>query len=152
GPDGGLCPTRQRRALGVLRPGGRHRDRRLQSSAGGVPGNMGRFRRNQVEDPDEGRERFNFTRDIIEDISADRYRPASLAVDGEGVIDRRTFRELAEGAARWSALLRTYGLEPGDCVLVHLGNSPPWPAVLLGALKAGIVAVSCPETASPDEL
>ena len=113
---------------------------------------MGRFRRSRVADPNADRERFNFTRDIIEDLACDAYRPAFLAVDGEGVIDRRTFRELADGAARWSSLLRTYGLEPGDRVLVHIGNSPPWPAILFGALKAGIVVVPCPETATPDEL
>ena len=41
---------------------------------------------------------------------------------------------------------------PGDRVLVLLGPTPAWPAVLLGALKAGFVAVPCPEAMSNDEL
>ena len=41
---------------------------------------------------------------------------------------------------------------PGDRVLVLLGPTAVWPAVLLGVLKAGGVAVPCPEAISNDEL
>ena len=54
--------------------------------------------------------------------------------------------------ARWAAFLRARGLVPGDRVLVLLGPTAVWPAVLLGVLKAGGVAVPCPEAISNDEL
>ena len=37
--------------------------------------------------------------------------------------------------------LRGLGLEPGDRVAVHLGNTPDFPAAYFGALRAGLVAL-----------
>ena len=37
------------------------------------------------------------------------------------------------------------GVEPGDRVLVLVGKTPDWHAVMLGALKAGAVAIPCSE-------
>src|SRR4051794_13242343 len=121
---------------------------------------MGRLvRRRHVRGPDpaetggpEAPEPFNFTRDVIEALAADTQRRALRFVDAQGVIDKRTFHEIAGAAGRWSALLRSRGLMPGDRVVALLDASPTWPAVLLGALKAGLVVVPCPEAASNDEL
>lgn len=89
--------------------------------------------------------RFNFTRDVVEAFAADPLRPALTFVDREGIIDRRTFREVAADANRWAALLRARGLHPGDRLLVFVGKTPAWHAILLGALKAGLVTVPCSE-------
>ena len=88
---------------------------------------------------------FNFTRDVVEAFAADPLRPALTFVDREGIIDRRTFREVAADANRWAALLRARGLHPGDRLLVFVGKTPAWHAILLGALKAGLVTVPCSE-------
>ncbi len=96
--------------------------------------------------------RFNFTRDVVEAFAADRLRPALTFVDSYGVIDRRSFANVASGANRWAALLRARGLVPGDRLLVLVGNSPAWPTILLGALKAGLVTVPCPVTMRAHEL
>jgi acyl-coenzyme A synthetase/AMP-(fatty) acid ligase len=96
--------------------------------------------------------RFNFTRDVIEALAVDRSRRALTFVDSYGVIDRRTFADVASGATRWAALLQARGLVPGDRVLVVVGNTPAWPLILLGALKAGLVAVPCPTTLRAHEL
>ena len=66
----------------------------------------------------------------------------------EGVIERRTFDDLATAAGRWAALLRSRGLAPGDRVLALVGATPAWPAILLGSLKAGLVVIPCLEPAS----
>ena len=114
---------------------------------------MGRlFRRKRVvEEPaDDGfwqvPARFNYTRDVVEAQAVDRVNPALTFVDRQGVVDRRTFLELANEANRWSALLRARGLSPGDRLLVFVGRTPTWHAILLGALKAGLVSVLCSET------
>ena len=87
--------------------------------------------------------RFNFTRDVVEELAAgDSLRKALTYVDREGIVDRRTFSEVAQDAARWAHLLRTR-LDRGDRVLVVLGKVPAWHGAMLGALKGGLVAVPC---------
>jgi acyl-coenzyme A synthetase/AMP-(fatty) acid ligase len=87
--------------------------------------------------------RFNFTRDVVE-----RADPAALALRfvelGGGVRDL-TFVQVAEWAAQWAALLRGRGLATGDRVLVLVGKTPEWHAVMLAALKVGAVAIPCSE-------
>ena len=72
--------------------------------------------------PDEaaGRESepFNFTRDVVEARAAETQRRALRFVDAQGVIDKRTFDDVAGAAGRWTALLRSRGLSPGDRVVV----------------------------------
>ena len=87
--------------------------------------------------------RFNFTRDVIESLGAsDSLRKGVAYVDAEGIVDRRTFSDVAKDAARWAHLLRTR-LDRGDRVLVVLGKVPAWHGAMLGALKGGLVAVPC---------
>ena len=86
--------------------------------------------------------RFNFTRDVVEELAGDSLRKALTYVDREGIVDRRTFDEVAKDAARWAHLLRTR-LDRGDRVLVVLGKVPAWHGAMLGALKGGLVAVPC---------
>src|SRR6188472_3848988 len=87
--------------------------------------------------------RFNFTRDVIEAIATDPLKAAMTFVDREGIVDRRTFHEIAGDAARWAYLMRTR-LDRGDRVVLAIGNVPSWQAAMLGALKSGLVAVPCP--------
>ena len=97
--------------------------------------------------------RFNFTRDLVEaKAAADRYRIALAAVAAEGVIDRRTFSEVAGEAARWAGLLRTRNLTPGDRAIVQLPASPGWCSAILGLLKAGFVVVPCSMHDDDEEL
>jgi acyl-coenzyme A synthetase/AMP-(fatty) acid ligase len=86
--------------------------------------------------------RFNFTRDVIESLAASDSRKGVAYVDTEGIVDRRTFADVAKDAARWAHLLRTR-LDRGDRVLVVLGKVPAWHGAMLGALKGGLVAVPC---------
>ena len=88
--------------------------------------------------------RFNFTRDVVEALATDPLKPALTFVDREGIVDRRTFHEIAGDAARWAHLMRTR-LDRGDRVVFAIGKVPSWPAAMLGALKSGLVAVPCPD-------
>jgi acyl-coenzyme A synthetase/AMP-(fatty) acid ligase len=88
-------------------------------------------------------ERFNFARDVIE--QADRSTLALRFVDLAGNVRDYSFGEVADHAARWTAVLRRGGVVPGDRVLVLIGKTPDWHAVMLAALKVGAVAIPCSE-------
>ena len=88
--------------------------------------------------------RFNFTRDVVEALATDPLKSALTFVDSEGIVDRRSFHEVAGDAARWAHLMRTR-LDRGDRVVLAIGNVPSWQAAMLGALKSGLVAVPCPD-------
>lgn len=97
--------------------------------------------------------RFNFTRDVFEPLASDNpLRTGLTFVDRLGVIEQRSFATIATEANRWTALLRANGLVEGDRLLVLLGRTPTWPAVVLGALKAGLVVVPCSEDLGAHEL
>jgi acyl-coenzyme A synthetase/AMP-(fatty) acid ligase len=84
---------------------------------------------------------FNFTRDVVERASG----PAMLFLEAGGGSRELSFEQLAAGAARWAGVLSSFGLEPGDRVLVLVGKRPDWHELMLGALKAGLVAIPCSE-------
>ena len=76
--------------------------------------------------------RFNFTRDVVEALGAgDSLRKGVAYVDREGIVDRRTFSDVAKDAARWAHLLRTR-LDRGDRVLIVLGKVPAWHGAMIG--------------------
>ena len=52
-----------------------------------------------------------------------------------------TFRELAERVGRFGAVLRQHGIGAGERVLIRLPNCIEYPAVFLGTLAAGSIAV-----------
>jgi acyl-coenzyme A synthetase/AMP-(fatty) acid ligase len=93
---------------------------------------------------ERGTPRFNFTRDVVEPLAADgRYRTALVSVDEHGVIDRRTFTEVAGDANRWAGLFHNRLVGRGDRIIVRLPPGTAWAGVILGALKAGVVVVPC---------
>ncbi len=105
---------------------------------------------------EEGRwqvpDRFNFTRDVVEALALDPKRQAVMALGKDGVIEPRTFLQLAEKSARWAWLLRERGVGPGDRVLVLMGMTVEWLEVALACLKVGAVLVPGPVTMSTETL
>ncbi|HXF98983.1 MAG TPA: AMP-binding protein, partial [Gaiellaceae bacterium] len=97
-------------------------------------------------------DRFNFTGDVVEPLAENPKRVAVTCLSRDGVIEPRTFLQLAEGASRWAAYLRDEGARPGDSVLILLGTSHDWLEVLLACLKAGLIAVPCAPGVLPGEL
>ncbi len=87
--------------------------------------------------------RFNFARDVVGQAD-----PSALAlrfVAADGAVRDLSFGDVVDRTARWTAALRRRGVEPGDRVLVLVGKTPDWHAVMLAALKAGAVAIPCSE-------
>ena len=105
---------------------------------------------------EEGRwavpDRFNFTRDVVEALALNPKRQAVMALGKDGVIEPRTFLQLAEKSARWAWLLRERGVGPGDRVIVLMGMTVEWLEVALACLKVGAVLVPGPVTISTETL
>ncbi|WP_420858891.1 class I adenylate-forming enzyme family protein [Marivivens marinus] len=83
---------------------------------------------------------FNMAAHVLRH-AADRPDKIALAVLGPARAERWSYARL-EAAVRGTAtgLLRA-GLEPGDRLLMRLGNTPDFPVTYLGAIAAGIVPV-----------
>lgn len=88
-------------------------------------------------------DRYNFTRDVVEVLAEVPKRQALTFVGPDSVIEPRTFHELAEGSNKWAYILRERGIEPGDRVLVLSGATVDWVEIMLGCIKAGVIAVPC---------
>jgi len=90
-------------------------------------------------------ERFNFARDVVERLGAERDRRALVFVDAGGAISERTFAEVAAATGRWANLLRELGVGKGDRVLVLCGKTLDWHPLVSAVLKVGAIAIPCPE-------
>ena len=86
-------------------------------------------------------DRFNFTRDVVEALASDPKRRALTFLGKDGVIEPRTFMQIADGAARWASVLREHGVQPDDRVIVLAGSGLDWLEVILGVMKVGAVTV-----------
>jgi len=97
-------------------------------------------------------DRFNFARDVVEVLAGDPKRRGTMFLGPDGVIEPRTFLQLAEGGAGWASLLRERGVKPGDRVVVLEGPTVDWVEIVLGCLKTGAVTVPGPAGLSEHDL
>ncbi len=97
-------------------------------------------------------DRFNFTRDVVEALAGDPKRRALTFLGADGVIEHRSFREIADGATIWAALLRERSVSPGDRVIVMAGSTVDWLEAVLGVWKVGAVAIPCSPDAPASQL
>jgi len=80
-------------------------------------------------------ERYNASQILFQNSA--RERGARLAVTGPA--GERTYAQLCGDAARWGNALLSLGLARGDRVLLLLDDTPVYPAVFFGAVRAGLV-------------
>ena len=97
-------------------------------------------------------DRFNFTRDVVEVLARDPKRRALTFLSNEGIIEHRSFREIAEGATMWAVALRERRVSPGDRVVVVAGSTVDWLEAILGTWKVGAVVVPCLPTTTSSQL
>jgi acyl-coenzyme A synthetase/AMP-(fatty) acid ligase len=95
---------------------------------------------------------FNFARDVVEALADDPKRRAVTFIGKDGIIEPRTFHQIAERSARWSWLLRERGVRPGDPVLVITGTNIDWLEIVLACLKVGAVVVPCSPAVAAETL
>jgi acyl-coenzyme A synthetase/AMP-(fatty) acid ligase len=88
-------------------------------------------------------ERFNFGRDVIDRLAADRGRTALYWEDESGRTARYAFWDVATWSNRFANLLASLGVKRGDPVLVMLPRVPQWHVAIVGGLKLGALVVPC---------
>ncbi|WP_434965923.1 acyl-CoA synthetase [Janibacter indicus] len=78
-------------------------------------------------------------------------RDALVVVHGPGEDSRWTFAEVDDVVRAVAAGLLALGLDPGDRVLLRMGNRAQFPFVFFGAIAAGLVAVPTSAQLTADE-
>ncbi len=86
---------------------------------------------------------FNFTEDVVGLWAKDRGRLALYWVSDTGEERRFTYWDVYRQSCRFARALHGLGLRPGEAVLVILGKRPEWFFAMLGALRAGVIAIPC---------
>lgn len=85
-------------------------------------------------------EGFNLAAHVLARAEAQPDKIA-LAVLGLGRAERWSYGRLASAVRGAATGLLARGLQPGDRVLLRLGNTPEFPVAFLGAIAAGLVPV-----------
>ncbi|TCO28581.1 acetyl-CoA synthetase [Kribbella steppae] len=87
-------------------------------------------------------DRFNWARDWFDALAVEQPEVAALTiVEEDGEVNSRTYAEMAERSRQVAGWLTQAGLQPGDRVLVVLGNTVPLWETMLGCIRAGAVMI-----------
>ena len=87
-------------------------------------------------------ERFNWARDWFDALAVEQAEVAALTiVEEDGEVNSLTYAEMAERSRQVAGWLTEAGLQPGDRVLIVLGNIVPLWEVMLGCIRAGAVMI-----------
>jgi len=97
-------------------------------------------------------ERFNFGRDVVDHLAADRGRVALHWEDERGVALRYTFWDFQAWSNRIANLLAAHGVGRGDAVLVMLPRLPQWHAAIVAGLKLGALVIPCTAALRPKDV
>lgn len=80
-------------------------------------------------------------------VNGNAERPALIGPAGQ-----RSYAQLCADAARWGNALLSLGLTRGDRILLLLDDTPVYPAVFFGAVRAGLVPLLISPLTPPDLL
>jgi acyl-coenzyme A synthetase/AMP-(fatty) acid ligase len=86
-------------------------------------------------------ERFNFTRDVVEQ----RAGPAITFASRMGDVRDLTFEAVNARTGQWANRLARAGVTQGDRVLVLVGKTLDWHPIMLALIKLGAVSIPCSE-------
>jgi acetyl-CoA synthetase len=84
---------------------------------------------------------FNWARDYFDAFARGNSKPALWLVHDDGSEDKLSFEALSQRSNRVANLLRAHGVQPGDVILVMLGNVVPLWEAMLAAIKLGAVLI-----------
>ncbi len=96
--------------------------------------------------------RFNFGRDVVDRHGSDPKRPALLWRDAKGGAGRMTYAEASRRSNQVAHLFKDAGLRPGDPAIVMLPRVAEWHCSVVGALKAGVLAIPSSTILRPKDL
>ncbi|MEC9330684.1 MAG: AMP-binding protein [Pseudomonadota bacterium] len=87
-------------------------------------------------------EHFNFGFDVIDTRASDGDKTAYIWVDRSAThIEHHSFSDLSKASSRFANLLHGSGVAKGDAAIVVLPRVPAWYEVIIGCIKAGVVAM-----------
>ncbi|WP_433023098.1 AMP-binding protein [Kribbella sp. CA-294648] len=87
-------------------------------------------------------DRFNWARDWFDALAVEQAEVAALTiVEEDGEVNSLTYAEMAERSRQVAGWLTEAGLQPGDRVLIVLGNTVPLWEVMLACIRAGAVMI-----------
>ena len=87
-------------------------------------------------------EYFNFGVDVIDARAAEGDKTAYIWVDRSGgVVEHHSFSDLSQASNRFANVLHQAGARKGDCAVVIMPRIPAWYEVVIGCIKAGVVAM-----------
>ena len=85
---------------------------------------------------------FNFGFDVVDTWAAEENMTAFVSVNRTATaIGYHSFAELSHASNRFANALQTLGAEKGACAIVILPRVPAWYEVVIGCIKAGVVAM-----------
>lgn len=97
-------------------------------------------------------DRFNWVRDYFEPFAQGNAQPGLRVVDDTGRDDPIAFDQLLRRCNQVANFLGQQGVQPGDRVLVMLGNVPALWETTLAAIKLGLVMIPATTLLDGDEL
>jgi acetyl-CoA synthetase len=87
-------------------------------------------------------DRFNWARDWFDALAVEQPEvPALTIVEEDGEVNSLTYAEMAERSRQVAGWLNQAGLQPGDRVLIVLGNTVPLWETMLACIRAGAVMI-----------
>lgn len=95
---------------------------------------------------------FNFGRDVVDRMAVDPDRPALLWRNASGGERRLSFADVARESNRFAQLLRSLDVRPGQPVIIMLPRIPEWHIAVVGALKAGALAIPSSTILRPKDI
>jgi len=85
---------------------------------------------------------FNFAFDVVDVRAREANKDALIWIDvANSTTTRISYQDLSEGSAQIANSLIALGMKRADAVCVVIGRRPEWHQVLLGCMKAGVVAM-----------
>jgi acyl-coenzyme A synthetase/AMP-(fatty) acid ligase len=84
---------------------------------------------------------FNFAFDVVDKWGDDPNHLAMLWIDDDGSQQNFTYKYFRDRSNQFANMLYKYNFNRGDRVLIMLPRIPQWWEIMLGMIKAGIVAV-----------
>ncbi len=94
---------------------------------------------------------FNLARHVLWDNDADPEKIALTVLKPSGS-ERWSYAQLRAAVLRRAGALRAAGLNPGDRLLLRLGNTADFPLAFLGAIAGGIVPVPTSAALTREEI
>lgn len=87
-------------------------------------------------------EDYNFAFDVIDARAMQADKTAFISVDRSGErVEHHSFSDLSRASNRLANVLLALGAQQGDFAVVVIPRIPAWYEVLIGCMKAGVVAM-----------